>query len=293
MKHTKIAIIGIGNVGASTAFALVLSNIASEIILIDKNQEKCAGQVKDLSDALAFTQTASVRSGTYADACTADIVIICAGVPQCVGQSRQELLQKNAAIIQSICAELQNIDKDVLVIMVTNPLDTLTYLAQKLLPLDKNRIFGTGTWLDTQRLRRFLGERFSVSPQSIEAFMIGEHGDSSVAIVPPYLKLTPQEIIAVQDAVIKEVYTIIELKCATFYGIATTIADICSAIIHNQRRVLPLSVYNAEYDICISLPAILGENGIENTVPLTLNEPEKALFEKSVSIVQNSKKSLK
>lgn len=292
MKHTKVAIIGIGNVGASTAFALVLSNLASEIILVDKNQEKCAGQVKDLSDALAFTQTASVRMGTYADACTADIVIICAGVPQCVGQSRQELLQKNAGIIRSICAELQNIDKNALVIMVTNPLDTLTYLAQTLLPLDRNRIFGTGTWLDTQRLRRFLAERFTVSPQSIEAFMVGEHGDSSVAIVPPHLKLTQQEIIAVQEMVIKEAYTIIELKCATFYGIATTIADICSAIIHNQRRVLPLSIYNTEYDICISVPVILGENGTENAIPLTLSEPHKALFEKSVQRVKESNKSL-
>ncbi len=148
MKHTKIAIIGVGNVGASTAFALLLSNNVSELILVDICAEKCAGEVKDLGDALAFTQASSIKKGTYADACLADIVIICAGRPQCSGESRPELLCTNAEIIKDICAQLQQIQKQAIVIMVTNPLDTLTYLAQKLLPLEKKQIFGTGTWLE-------------------------------------------------------------------------------------------------------------------------------------------------
>jgi L-lactate dehydrogenase len=293
MKHTKIAIIGVGNVGASTAFALLLSNNVSELILVDVCAQKCEGEVKDLSDMLAFTQASSVRSGTYTDACTADIVILCAGKPQCPGQPRTELLQENSKIISSICKELHNIKKDAIVIMVTNPLDSLTYLTQKLLPLEKKRIFGTGTWLETQRLRRFLAAQYNVSAQSIEAFMIGEHGDSAVAIVPEYLKISSEKQAALEHAVTQEVYKIIESKCAAYYGIAACVSDICSAIIHNQRRVLPLSVYHKEYDICISVPVILGENGIEGTVHLEFHGDEKSRFEDSVKIVQNQRTLLK
>ncbi len=293
MKHTTIAIIGVGNVGATTAFTLLLSNNVSELILVDTCTEKCSGEVKDLGDVIAFTQASAIRQGTYADACTADIVIICAGRPQCPGETRQELLSTNAKIITSICKELKSVKKDAVVIMVTNPLDSLTYLAQKLLPLEKNRVFGTGTWLETQRLRRILATEYKVSAQSIEAFMIGEHGDSAVAILPEYLKILPKERSSLENIVTQEVYKIIESKCATFYGIAACVSDICSAIIHNQRRVLPLSVYHQEYDICISLPVILGENGIDGMVQLKFHDQEEARFQESVKIVQAERDLLK
>ena len=292
MKHTKVAIIGVGNVGASAAFALLLSDVISEIILVDACTEKSAGQAKDLNDARAFTQASLVRQGTYADACTADIIVICAGKPQLPGQSREELVQANAQVIHGICAQLTSLSSEAIVIMVTNPLDAMTYLAQQLLPISKNRIFGTGTWLDTQRLRRFLAEHFNVSPQSIEAFMLGEHGDSAVAIVPSYLSLSPQEIERFQQMVIREAYAIIKLKCATYYGIAMCIRDICNAIIHNQRRVLPLSAYQHEFDICISVPVIVGENGIEATVPIALTAREEDLFKRSIGAIQKTLKSL-
>jgi len=292
MKHTKIAIIGVGNVGASTAFALLLRGDASELILVDVCTKKCEGEAKDLSDVLAFSQASAVRQGTYADACTADIIIMCAGRAQCPGQSRQELLATNTQIIKDICAQLQQIQKQAIVIIVTNPLDALTYLAQKLLPLDKKQIFGTGTWLETQRLRRFLAADYDVSAQSIEAFMVGEHGDSAVAILPEYLKISPKERSSLENQVTQEVYKIIESKCATYYGIAACVSDICSAIIHNQRRVLPLSVYHQEYDICISVPVILGENGIEGTVNLEFHDNEKSRFQESVKIVQAETKPL-
>ncbi|MFI5140671.1 MAG: malate dehydrogenase, partial [Sphingobacteriales bacterium] len=228
MKHSTIAIIGVGNVGASTAFALLLSNAVSELILVDVCTQRCEGEVKDLGDMLAFTQASLVRQGTYADACTADIIIICAGRPQSPGESRQELLATNTQIIKDICAQLQQIQKQAIVIIVTNPLDALTYLAQKLLPLEKNRIFGTGTWLETQRLRAALAARFAVSAHSIEAFMVGEHGDSAVAIIPEYLKISLQERQKITTQVTQKVYDIIASKCATYYGIAACVSDICS-----------------------------------------------------------------
>ncbi len=292
MKHTKIALIGVGNVGASAAFALLLHGDASEIILVDICAEKCAGEVKDLGDVLAFSDASVVRHGAYADACTADIIIISAGRPQKLDESRRTLLEDNSNIIKLICTELKNIQKDAIVIMVTNPLDTLTYLAQKLLPLDNKQIFGTGTWLETQRLRRLLATEYKVAAQSIEAFMVGEHGDSAVAIIPTYLKISPQEQKDLETKVTQEVYKIIKSKCATYYGIAACIADICSAIIHNQRRVIPLSVYHKEYDICISTPVILGENGIEHMEPLEFHNVESK-FQESVKIVQNERILLK
>ena len=186
--------------------------IASEIILVDRDERKCLGQAKDLGDVLGFAKLLLCAWARTPMLQVLNIVIICAGVAQSPGESRRDLLQKNAAIISSICTELKTIKSDALVIIVTNPLDSLTLLAQRLLPLEKGRVFGSGTWLETQRLRRFLAARFDVSPHSIEAFMIGEHGDSAVAIIPDYLNLTHDQVLAVQHDVVQEVYTILDFE---------------------------------------------------------------------------------
>ncbi len=285
MKQKKGAIIGIGNVGASTAFTLLQSRLFHELVLIDQCHERCAGQVMDLQDAAAFNPTTLISQGSYADACAADIVIICAGKPQYPGQSRDELLAVNAQVIREICCELADISPEATVIIVTNPLDPLTYLAQKLLPLDKKRIFGTGTWLDTQRLRIAVKDHLKLPTLPNDLFMLGEHGDSACAHIPEHYNLSARTIQILQNEAIQRAYTIIDLKCATYYGIAVCIKDICKALIHDEKKTIPLSIYNTEFNICMSSPVIIGKEGIERSIQLPLSANETDLLKRSAQTI--------
>lgn len=291
MRHAKIAIIGAGSVGSTTAYALMWENIAAEILLVDIDEKRCKGEILDLSDALPFCWASKIKHGTAKDAGQADIVIIAAGTRQKPGQSRSKLITKNQSIIHSIIDEMKPINQNTIIIMVTNPVDTLTYYAQEIAGLPKNQIFGSGTFLDSQRLRNILSKKLNIAEQSIEAYVLGEHGDSqfvawscmSLAGIPffDFPIFSPKDLDAMAEETRTKVYEIIACKEATYFGIAACVANICQCIIFDQKRVIPLSCFIEQYDTCLSMPVVLGENGIEQIIPIRLNEKELKKLEKS------------
>ena len=257
MKHTKIAIIGAGNVGSTTAYALLMKNIVAEIILIDIDEKRCAGEVLDLSDALSFNKTSSIRAGNHDDAAQADIIIIAVGKAQKTGQDRLELLENNKRVIIDVFNAIKPIQPKAIVIMVTNPLDTLTALAQSISGLPYNQVFGTGTFLDSMRLQGIIAEKTGVAEQSIHAYVIGEHGDlqcvvwSSAEIAGTPLAQFPgmenENLNAIAQQVKNTAYEIIACKGATYFGIATCVAAMCEAIVFNQHLIMPLSTYSKKH----------------------------------------------
>ena len=285
MKHSKIAIIGAGFVGSTTAYALLLKKITAEIILVDINETRCRGEILDLSDALFFDGASQIRAGTAQDAAQADIIIITAGQAQKPGETRLELLNTNKSIISDIFTAIKPINPQAIIIMVSNPLDALTTLAQSLSGLPRNQVFGTGTFLDTLRLRGIIAQQVGVAATSVNAYVIGEHGDSQcvawssadIAGTPiaefPGIKKEDLDLLAQQAK--NKAYEIIACKGSTSFGIATCTAAICEAIIFNQKIIMPLSTYIEEYKICLSMPAILGENGIEKILTIPLNNDEQ------------------
>jgi len=285
MKHSKIAIIGAGIVGSTTAYALILKKIAAEIMLIDINEMRCHGEILDLSDAMFFNGTSQVRAGNPTDAAQADIIIIAAGKAQNPGESRLDLLKTNKSIISDIFASIKPINPQTIIIMVTNPLDPLTMLAQTLSGLPRNQVFGTGTFLDTLRLRGFIAQKIGVAPSSINAYVIGEHGDaqcvawSSAEIagtpITQFPSIEKKDLDLMAQQVKDKAYEIIQCKGSTSFGIAACVAAMCEAIVFDQKIVLPLSTYIPEYDICLSMPAVLGENGIEKILPIPLSDDEQ------------------
>jgi len=290
MKHSKIAIIGAGIVGSTAAYALILKRITAEIILVDINESRCHGEILDLSDAISFNSTSLVRAGTAQDAAKADIIIITAGKAQNPGQTRQELFATNKTIIADIFTTIKPINPDAVIIMVSNPLDSLTLLAQSLSGLPRNQVFGTGTFLDTLRLHEIIAQKLNIAPQSINAYVLGEHGDSQFAAwssaeiagipIAEYPGIEQKDLEQFAQQVKDKAYNIIACKGSTSFGIATCIAAICEAIIFNQKIIMPLSTYIQKYKVCLSMPTVLGENGIENilTIPLSENEQQKLLY---------------
>ena len=291
MRHAKVAIIGAGAVGSATAYAIMWKNIAAEIILVDLDKTRCKGEILDLSDAIPFSCTSCLSQGTPADAGQADIIIISAGARQKPGQTREELLDTNWKIVSSIIESIKPINKQAIIIMVTNPVDITAYCAQQLSGLPKEQVFGTGTLLDTQRLRGIMAKHVGVSEQSIQAFVLGAHGQvqfaswssASIAGIPiaQYTNMTPDVLETMIQETTNRVYEIIECKDATYYGIAACVANICECIIFNQRRALPLSTYIPEYGVSLSLPVILSEHGIEKILPIPLNASEKEQLKKA------------
>lgn len=285
MKHSTIAIIGAGSVGSTTAYALLLKNIAAEIILVDVNEVRCRGEILDLSDALSFDGTSKIRLGNAQDASQADIIVIAAGKPQSPGEKRLELLNANKPIFEAIFSAIKPINPHAIVIIVTNPLDLMTHYAQSLTDLPRNQVFGTGTFLDTLRLRGIITEKTGVACESVDAYILGEHGDlqfpawssAQIAGIPiaDYPGIQKKDLNDIADTVKNKAYEIISCKGSTFFGIAACVARICEAIVFDQKLVMPLSTYIPEYKMCLSMPVILGENGIEKILPIPLDSDEQ------------------
>jgi len=302
MKHTKIAIIGAGNVGSTIAYACILQNICAEIILIDIQQDTCRGQVIDLEDALAQSYTSGIKTGSFEQAAHADIILICAGANQKIGQSRSDLITTNKNVIASIFASLGTIQDKCIIIMVTNPLDALTRYAQQISSHPQHLIFGSGTYLDSQRLCTYLSQKISIAPESINAYMIGEHGDSAFPAwscariggspLASFAELHPDALEAIAQKARAKAYDIIKLKCATYFGIAACVTTLCKAIISDRKSIFPLSVYHREHDICFSMPAILGASGIEKTLSLPLNKKEEKLLSQSIEKIKSDMQEL-
>lgn len=282
----KAAVIGCGFVGSATAFTLMQSRLFSELVLLDVNMEKADGEAKDIAHGIPFAGQMKIYAGTYDDAADAAIIIITAGANQKPGETRLDLVQKNTAIYQSIIPEIVKRDFGGILLIVSNPVDILTYVALKLSGLPENRVLGSGTVLDTARLKYALGEHLGVDSRSVHSFIIGEHGDSEIAAwsstnvsgIPlnDFCEMRGHfNHDAAMDAIAEKVknsaYEIISKKQATYYGIAMSVKRICECIVRNERSILPVSaMMHGEYgieDITLSMPAIVGIGGVETHVP--------------------------
>ena len=252
----KAAVIGCGFVGSATAFTLMQSRLFSELVLLDVNMEKADGEAKDIAHGIPFAGQMKIYAGTYDDAADAAIIIITAGANQKPGETRLDLVQKNTAIYQSIIPEIVKRDFGGILLIVSNPVDILTYVALKLSGLPENRVLGSGTVLDTARLKYALGEHLGVDSRSVHSFIIGEHGDSEIAAwsstnvsgIPlnDFCEMRGHfNHDAAMDAIAEKVknsaYEIISKKQATYYGIAMSVKRICECIVRNERSILPVS----------------------------------------------------
>lgn len=296
----KIAMIGCGFVGSASVFSLMQSGLFSEIVMIDANEARAEGEAMDISHGLPFAKPMKIYAGTYDDIVDCSIIIITAGANQKPGETRLDLVEKNVGIFKTIIPEIAKRDCEGLLLIVSNPVDILTYTAIKLSGFAPDRVIGSGTVLDTARLKYLLGEHLKVDNRSVHAFIVGEHGDSEVAAfssatvsgVPlnTFCELKghfhhEEATRKIYENVRDSAYHIIERKNATYYGIAMSVRRICECIIRNERSILPVSsLVQGEYgieDICLSLPAIVGADGVERIVPISLNEEELCRIRKS------------
>ena len=277
MNSRKAAIIGCGFVGSASAFALMESHLFSEIVLIDADKNRAEGEALDISHGLPFSKPMQIYAGTYEDISDAAVVIVTAGAGQKPGETRLDLVKKNVAIFKSIIPEIAKYNKDGILLVVANPVDILTYVAKQLSGFPSNRVFGSGTVLDTARLKYLLGEH-NVSGVPLHKFceMRGHYNHTRAT----------REI---AEGVKNSAYEIIEKKKATYYGIAMSVRRICEAIVRDEKSILPVSsIQNTEEinGVALSMPAIVGKQGVEGTVPIELNAEEKAALKESADTLK-------
>lgn len=298
MDNNKIMIVGTGNVGASIAFALVNQRTAvNEIILTDIIAKDAEGEAMDLNDALASAPSyVKVRNGTYKDARDCDVVVITAGAAQKPGETRLHLLRKNISILQGMIEQIMASGFDGILLLVTNPMDVLTYYAGKFSGLPAERVIGSGTVLDSDRLRQRIASYLNVNPKSVHAYQVGEHGDSEVTLwslanvggARVDGMLDAETRAGISDFVKNEAYDIIEKKGATYYGIATCVAQILNSILNDERRVLPVSSLDAATGVAFGWPSVVGRGGVVRRLDLELADDEAAAIEKSVKVLKKS-----
>ena len=306
IKKRKIMLVGTGFVGMSFAYSLLNERGIDELVLVDVNADKARGEEMDLSDGLVYADTKmKITAGSYEDAKDTNIVVLTAGAAQKPGQSRLDLVKINANITKSVCEALKANNFDGILLVANNPVDIMTYVAWKVSGLPKNHVIGSGTVLDTARLRHGLSEFLGVADSNIHAYIMGEHGDSS--FVPwihtyigcksllEYLDENDIPLTALQDIHIEardKAYKIIELKRATYYGIGFALRRIVTAILNNEKCILPVSSYqNGEYGCSgyfIGTPTVVGSNGVEKIVRLPLNENDQDRFNNSFNTLKNT-----
>lgn len=289
----KCAIIGCGFVGATTAFSIVQSGLFSEIVLIDADKKKAEGEAMDLNHGIPFLHSMKIYAGDYSDLADCYITIITAGGGQKPNQTRLDLVKQNANIYKSIIPQITAVNTEGILLIVSNPVDIMTYVAMKLSGFPSSRVLGSGTVLDTARLKYLLGEHLGVDSRSVHAFIIGEHGDSEL---PVYSSANisgidlngfcnsvngaceKNDLDNIYQEVKNSAYRIIEKKGATYYAIALATTRIVEAIVKNQHSVMPVSCYvEGHYglsNVCLGIPAILGSNGIEKVLDIPLNDEE-------------------
>ena len=301
----KAAMIGCGFVGSASAFALMQSGLFSELVLIDANHDKAEGEAMDIAHGLPFAGQMKIYAGDYDDIVDAAVIIVTAGAAQKPGETRLDLVNKNVNIFKSIIPEIAKRNYKGILLIVANPVDILTYTAVKLSGLPENRVIGSGTVLDTARLKYALGEHLEVDSRSVHSFIIGEHGDSEIVAwsstnvsgipVNDFCELRghfnhEEAMHRIADDVKNSAYDIIEKKGATYYGIAMSVKRICECIMRDEKSILPISsMMHGEYgisDICLSMPTV-GREGVETRVPIQLNEQEESAL--SASAEQLSK----
>ena len=290
-KKTRIVVIGVGAVGSTTAYTLLLRHRMDELVLIDANNAKAVGDALDMNHGLPFLGQSKVWAGTYEDCREADIIIITAGAAQRPGDTRVDLLKRNVAIFESITTEVLKHNQEGILLIASNPVDVMSYFTWKKAGWPAQRVIGSGTLLDSARFRFLIGEKLQIDPRSIHAHIIGEHGDSELPVwslanvAGTELSLSEEDrqeiFLNTRDAA----YKIIESKGATYYAIALALDRICTAILRNEASVLNVSTlltnYHGVSDVYLGVPCVVDRSGIREVLPLSISEEEKELLHKS------------
>lgn len=301
--HNKVVIVGCGNVGMSYAYALLNQRTnVNELILIDLNKDRALGEAMDLNHCLAFAPSKiDIRCGDYTDCSDAKIVVIAAGANQNKGESRMDLIYKNSKIFKSIVGDVVKSGFKGIFLVATNPLDVMTYLTWKYSGFDYHRVLGSGTSLDTSRLRYLIGDKLGIGPKNIHAYVIGEHGDSEfvpwsnatvgLQNVGKFLSVEEKQEIA--DEVKNAAYKIIERKGATYYGIGMCLVSITNAILGDENRIITVSTYDKENAVFIGLPTIVNKRGAKGRVFVDLTEEESLQLQHSIDVIKEALEKIK
>ena len=296
--NNKVVIIGCGNVGMSYAYALLNQRTyVNKLMLIDLNEEKVEGEVMDLNHCLPYAPSKiSINKGTYEDCNGAKIVVIAAGANQKPGETRMDLIHKNASIFKSIIDNVMASGFNGIFLVATNPLDVMTYLTYKYSGLPANQVIGTGTSLDTARLQLMIGKKLCISPKNIQAYVIGEHGDSefipwsnaNISLQNIKEFFTQEELDDFENDVRNAAYEIINKKGATYYGIGMAMVRITNAILGNENMIIPLSIYDDDNDVYVGMPAILNKDGVERRIRLKLTQEECDKLQHSIDVIKDN-----
>jgi len=305
MKN-KVTIIGAGMVGSTIAHSLIMKEIAEEIAIIDINEKLMKSQVMDLQHAVPFAGQAYVHDGTYDDCTDSAVAVITCGAAQKPGESRLDLMEKNTKIIKNIVPQIFDKNPDIVLLIVSNPVDILTYLAISLFPDKQEKIFGTGTILDSARFRHLIGRKLDINPKSIHAYILGEHGDSEFPVwstaaignmkLGTCTGLTIDNKTELFEQARDAAYTIIDGKHSTYYAIGTGAAYLLHTILYNKKTVMPVShLMTGAYginDVCLSMPAIVGRDGISGRICIELSEEEQDKLKQSMKVLKEAYNSL-
>ena len=298
----KVVIVGCGNVGMPYAYSLVISgSFVDELVLVDLNKNRAEGEAMDLNHALSYApKKIDIKSGDYSECKDADIVCICAGAAQLPGETRTDLLSKNIKIFKSIVSDIMASGFKGIFLIATNPLDTMAYATMKFSGFKPNRVIGSGTTLDTARLKYMIGAELKVNAKDVHAYVLGEHGDSefvawdNATIAGDNLckLLSKNQMSKISYDVRTSAYDIINKKGSTSYGIGMCLLGITNAILNNERKVLTVSCYNKEHDVYFSKPCIIGKHGIEKQCYITLSDTDSARLMDSITKLQDDKRSV-
>ena len=298
----KVVIIGCGNVGMSYAYALLNQKTAvNELVMIDLDQNRIEGEAMDLNHCLAFAPSKiDIKAGTYEDCKDAKIVCIAAGANQNPGETRMDLIRKNSSIFETIVKQVMDSGFNGIFLVATNPLDVMTYLTWKYSNLPARQIIGSGTTLDTARLRYLISEEIDVNPKNVHAYVIGEHGDSefvpwsnaNVGLQSINEYINNEKLQEIEADVRNAAYEIINRKGATYYGIGMCLVRITNAILGNENTIITVSTYDNENEIFIGMPSIINSNGVKDRINIELNNEEQNKLNKSINTIKEAIKSL-
>ncbi len=311
-RTLKIAVVGVGLVGSTYAYALLLSGLAAEIVLIDVNRERAEGEAMDLNHTVPFAHPTKICAGDYSDCEGAAITVIAAGTNQKPGETRLDLVRRNASIFGQIVPQVAAANPDGIIVVATNPVDILTSVTLGLSGFPSHRVFGSGTILDTARFRYMLSEHLGVDPRSVHAYIVGEHGDSEVPVwslanvagmrLPTFcqengISLTTEDMERIFRQTRDAAYEIIRRKGATYYAVAAGLMRITEAILRDQNTVLSISSLIEDFygidGVCLSLPTVVSRRGIERVLRLELSPREARGVRKSADVLHQTLNSLK
>ncbi|HOA92036.1 MAG: L-lactate dehydrogenase [Bacillota bacterium] len=311
IKKNKVAVIGAGQVGATTAFTLAVKGLVSELVIIDINRDKAEGEALDINHGMPFMKPAKIYAGTYEDTKDAEVVLITAGLPRKPGQSRRDLIHTNSRIIKDIVTHLNKYAEDPVIVVATNPVDLMALTAQKVSKQPKSKVFGSGTLLDTARFKYALAQNCNIEARSISAEIIGEHGEGEIPVwslanvvgVPLAIYCSvcdgiceEEKRVELFERVRDSGMEVIKKKGATYYAIALTLARITEAILGDENSVLTVSTYVDGYlgvtDVSMGLPAVVGAGGIQRLIDLPLSLEEQKSFIETANVLKDLAKDI-